>query len=103
MTDLPGYWPASWTWSLPLIVLTVLAHSFSLFAMANVIKAVVARDGSGRRFTARFVIIISLVVLLVTALHALEALNGMILFELTTAFLFSVIQDVTAARVKEAG
>jgi hypothetical protein len=57
-----GAWSGDWAWSLPLIVLNVVANLF---------------------LEQRWQLV-----------GALEALNGMLLFGLTTAFLFAMIQKV---------
>jgi hypothetical protein len=134
-------WSSNWAWSLPLIVFTVILHSYSLGLLnANV----TARLGSRNRLPVSLPFASFLIggtALLLTVLHgvegiiwaityrllgasldnksavlyslnaltsygheelhlaphwklmgALEALNGLILFGLTTAFLFSVVQ-----------
>lgn len=141
--SVPGAWNANWAWGLPLIVLNVVVHVLGL----GVINEKVVRTLSGmmdrRHFTLMFALAMSVVVLLATLLHsieavvwaiayrllgalpdnrsamlyslsaitsyghanlfladhwqmmgALEALNGMLLFGLTTAFLFAMIQQV---------
>jgi len=141
--EIPGAWHANWAWGLPLIVLNVVVHVLGL----GLINEKVVRTLSGmmdrRHFTLMFALAMSVVVLLATLLHtieavvwaiayrllgalpdnksamlyslsaitsyghanlyladhwkmmgALEALNGMLLFGLTTAFLFAMIQEV---------
>ena len=134
-------WAADWMWSVPILVLTVLIHSFGLFAIRNAIRLVVMWHDDRRQFFFLFASVISFAALALTALHAieaglwaiaylrlgamtdpgsatlysleamttyghsdltlaphwrmmgaLEALNGVILFGLTTAFLFAVLQ-----------
>ena len=130
-------WSDNWAWSLPLIVLSVVIHVFGLQCIHD-------RVASQRRhFIPMFAVVMGVIVLLVTLLHAievaiwaaayrilgalpdrksamlyslsamtsyghtslvleahwqmmgaLEALNGMILFGLTTAFMFAMIQKV---------
>ena len=136
-----GPWSNNWLWSLPIILLTVLVHSFGLVGIRErVIIWLKAALGAKPSRTA-FAAVVTVTVLLVTGLHALEgaawalayvelgaspdrrtamlysisamtsfghagiyldphwqmmgaleALNGMMLFGLTTAFLFSVLQ-----------
>ena len=135
------YWFANWIWGVPLIVLTVLIHSFALFAMHNRFVKMVERHSNDKSVRVTFPIFMGAAVLLVTVLlaaeaailgaaylmlgalpdsrsailyslnamttyghaslmlaprwqmlGALEALNGMILFGLTTAFLFTLLR-----------
>src|SRR5271169_1709403 len=69
----PPNWRADWAWGLPLIVLTVVIHVSGL----GLINQRVVRVSSGvmqRRYpTAMFVMIMGGTVLLVTALHGIEA------------------------------
>lgn len=136
-------WRADWAWSLPLIVATVVVHVFGL-GLINERVAQAWSDAIERRHqTAVLAIVMGGVVLLITLLHAaeaiiwafaywllgalpdtksavlyslgamttygssgldlkdhwrlmgaLEALNGMLLFGLTTAFLFAMIEKI---------
>ena len=140
MTALSEGWSNDWLWSLPLIVLTVLAHGFGLVEIReHVVQGMTAALGA-KTSRAAYAAVVAATVLLLTALHALEgaawayayvalgalpdastamlyslsamttyghaeiflapqwrlmgaleALNGMMLFGLTTAFLFSVL------------
>lgn len=145
VTDLHGEWSSSWAWSLPLILLTVLGHSFGLVALTQQVAAIFGREV--RRFQAAAGLAMTVTVLVVILLHAveaglwgaaylwlgalreakssmlysleamttyghsnvdlaahwrlmgaLEALNGMILFGLTTAFLFRIIQTISVSK-----
>lgn len=141
MTALVPPWSSNWAWSLPIIVSTVLMHSFGLLWVSEGLEWYVGRP-PGRRLRHRhFVVAIGTTVLALVVLHglegllwalayvllgaladlssatlysldamttyghessmlappwqlmgALEALDGMILFGLTTAFLFMVMQ-----------
>ena len=134
-------WSTDWVWGLPLILLTMVGHVFTL-GLIN--ERVVRRLSSTlTHIKLKFSIIISISVLLITVTHAieiigwaiaywiigalpqiesavlysmdamttyghenfdlaphwqllggLEALNGVMLFGLTTAFLFAMIQEV---------
>ena len=139
----PLVWEADWVWGLPLIVLTSVVHVLGLCLINETIGHTLSGRTAHRRFTAMFAAAMSLTILLVTALHtveatlwaaayrllgalpdtrsamlyslsaittyghasallpehwrllgALEALNGILLFGLTTAFLFALIQEV---------
>ena len=144
MPRIAAYWSASWLWSVPLILFTVLIHAFGLSLIRD--RIVTALQPSEQDCQSRlcFAVVLGTTVLLVTFLHAfegalwalaylllgalpdaptamlysleamttyghanillephwqmmgaLEALNGMILFGLTTAFLFSILQSVS--------
>jgi hypothetical protein len=136
-------WNNNWAWALPLIVLTVILHVVVLGLINARVVAVLKGIERGRRFMARFVVVMGIVTLLATLLHAfeaiiwagayhelgalpnsrdallyslsalttyghaelylaphwrlmgaLEALNGLLLFGLTTAFLYAHVQRV---------
>ncbi len=139
LLTIAGGWSNNWLWSLPLIVLTVLAHGFGLIEIReHVVVRLTSLLGVGRS-RGLLALVVASTVLLLTGLHALEggawafayivlgassdprlamlyslsamtsyghaniylepewqmmgaleALNGMMLFGLTTAFLFSV-------------
>ena len=132
-----------WTWSLPLIVLTVVIHVCGLALIGGKFVNVLGEPLDRRRFILKFAVVIGGAALLASVLHgiegaiwaaayrflgalpdnrsamlyslsamttyghanlylkahwqlmgALEALDGMLLFGLTTAFLFAMIQSV---------
>ena len=136
-------WYASWLWSLGLLVVTMVIHSFGLRTIDRRVTFVLDGSGKNRVLRAASWLILPGVMLCVSILHgcegtiwaatylllralpdgksailysmnamtsyghvdfhleshwqlmgALEALNGLILFGLTTAFLFSVLQKV---------
>lgn len=144
-------WNGNWAWALPLIFLTVVLHVLVLgFINTRVVLALKAlRDR--RNFLALFVIVMGIVTMLATVLHALEAgiwawaylrlgalpnvheailyslsaittyghaelflaphwrlmgaleaLNGLLLFGLTTAFLYAHVQRVWPVDISEA-
>lgn len=141
--DAPLTWRADWAWGAPLIVLTVLIHVLGLGATRRTAVRVLRRSIERRRTTGVFVVVVGTATVLVTFLHAIEAmfwaiayyalgaiasyrmamlyslnamtsyghtnitledhwhllgaieaLNGWILFGLTTAFLYSIIETV---------
>ena len=136
-------WHANWAWSLPLIVINVMIHVFSLGLITQMAQRVLSGIRGRRHFLIVFALAMSVIVTLVTLLHgveaqvwataywllgalpdyssamlyslnamtsyghtslylerrwelmgALEALNGMLLFGLSTAFLFNMIRNV---------
>lgn len=150
LTELYDNWSPDWLWSLPLIVLTVVGHSFGLLLIAS--RGTVTFVSRARGFGSSFGVTMSTIVLLIILLHsvegipwaavylclgalpgptlamlysleamtiyghsdiklaarrrlmgALEPLNGMILFGLTIAFLFNVVQRTSASGLVEGG
>lgn len=140
-------WHADWAWSLPLIVINVMIHVFSLGLITQIAQRVLSGIKGRRHFLIVSALALSVIVTLVTMLHgfeaqvwataycllgalpdyssavlyslnamtsyghtnlylerrwelmgALEALNGMLLFGLSTAFLFNMIRDVWVTR-----
>jgi hypothetical protein len=138
------HWFASWLFSVPLILATVVLHVFALGAVRENGVSLLEQVVEHRRFTVIFAFVMGITVLLVTLLHAAEAaawgavyfwlgalpdvgssmlysvsamttyghanlylephlqmmgaiesLNGVVLFGLTTATLFSVIDNVS--------
>jgi hypothetical protein len=136
-------WSDNWMWSLPLIVVVVVFHTFCLGRLNRRVTRAMSNVGKHRVPQLVAMRVMGVAVLSVTVLHgveamvwaaaflllgamserkiamlyslsamttyghaniyllphwqllgALEALNGMILFGLTTAFLFTVIQQV---------
>jgi hypothetical protein len=150
-----GPWAADWMWGAPMLVLTVLTHSFGLVAIRNAIRLIVVWHGDRRPFFFQFAFVISSAALALAALHAIEAglwaiaylllgamtdarsatlfsleamttyghdnlmlaphwqmmgaieaLNGVIVFGLTTAFLFAVLQaavSLSGSALRERG
>jgi hypothetical protein len=137
-------WYANWIASLPLILLTVIIHVFGLVVIRDAVVGRLEHAVVRHRFSLVFPLVMGVTVLLITALHAIEAaawgvaylllsalpdassamlyslsamttyghasvylephwqmmgaveaLNGLILFGLTTAMLFSVIESVS--------
>jgi hypothetical protein len=136
-------WIADWTWSLPLILLTVVINVFGLGIINERVVRALSHSMDRRRMVPLFALVMGAAILLMTALHGIEgvawaaaylflgavldaksamlyslnamttyghesvsleahwqmmgaseALNGMLLFGLTTAFLFAMIQEV---------
>jgi len=145
-------WNGNWAWSLPLIVFTVSLHVIVLGVVNTHVVRALARWRARRNFMAMFVVVMGIVTLLATILHAieagiwaaayhqlgaltdiraalvyslsaltcyghaelylarhwqlmgaLEALNGLLLFGLTTAFLYAHVQRVWPLDRGEAG
>lgn len=143
LTVVPPNWSASWAWSLPLIVLTVVIHVLGLGFINRKVSSVSGQNRERRYPMARFAVIMGATTLSATLLHgieatiwaaayrllgalpdqrsamlyslnaitsyghenlllgghwqlmgAMEALNGWLLFGLTTAFLFGMIEKV---------
>ncbi len=139
------YWDMDWAWGLPLIVLTVVIHAYSLRLIRKMFKFMLTRAALLRNLPVASTIVTGVTVLSVVILHgfecfiwagafrllgalpdnksallyslnamtsygheninlasrwqmlgAMEALAGWILFGLTTAFLFGVMQRVAA-------
>lgn len=137
------HWSTNWAWGVPLIVLTVVIHVLGLGLIKQKAFSVSSRTTRRQGNTALSLVIIGVVTLLATVLHAveaavwavafqllnavadfksamlyslnavtsyghtnldlaqhwyllgaLEALNGWLLFGLTTAFLFAVIDKL---------
>ncbi len=138
-----GTWSSNWIWGLPLIVLNVVIHVVGLGLISKRVGRVLGGTMERRRFMPMFAAVMSVIVVLATILHgleagiwaavyrllgalpdnrsamlyslsaittyghaqlfledhwklmgALEALNGMLLFGLTTAFLFAMIEKL---------
>jgi hypothetical protein len=134
-------WSADWAWGLPLILLTVVIHAYSLGRLDKEVTARISSAGRSRHRSSTSMFVIGGTAISTTILHgvegaiwasayrllgalpeiksamlyslsamtsyghealylaphwqmmgALEALNGLILFGLTTAFLFTVMQ-----------
>lgn len=135
-------WSNNWAWGLPLIVLTVLVHAFSLVVIRDRVVLELPLLLRARRSEVVLALLMVVTVLMLTVLHgveatawagayvilgaradfasamlyslsamtsyghanvflaehwqlmgAIEALNGMLLFGLSTAFLFAVLRE----------
>jgi hypothetical protein len=136
-------WHANWAWSIPLIIINVVIHVLGLGIINERILQVLHGAIHARYFTGLFAVVMGVLALLATILHAmegmvwaaayrllgalpdthsavlyslsavttyghanitlepqwqlmgaLEALNGILLFGLTTAFMFAMIQQI---------
>ena len=69
-------WNGNWAWALPLIFLTVVLH-VTVLGLINtrVVRALRGLQDS-RKFLALFVMVMGVVTMLATVLHALEAGTG---------------------------
>jgi hypothetical protein len=141
---LASLWVSDWTWGLPLLVLTVVAHVTAIVWTAKLLGLT---RGSGVRDPLRFIVLVGLTALALTVylaleaaawavlylwlgalpdmhsamlyslgaitsyghadmyldhrwqlLGAIEAVNGLILFGLTTAFFYAAIHEVWPLR-----
>lgn len=144
-------WNANWAWALPLIFVTVVLHVLVLGFINTRVVLALKSFRQRRNFMVLFVIVMGIVTMLATVLHAfeagiwawayhelgalpnakearlyslsaittyghaelflaphwrlmgaLEALNGLLLFGLTTAFLYAHVQRVWPPEVAEA-
>src|SRR5215469_17913905 len=68
-----GEWSADWAWSLPLIVLSVVIHVVGLGLMNESVVRILVGGMQNRNFIFRFAAVMGITVLLVTALHGIEA------------------------------
>jgi hypothetical protein len=67
-------WTGDWAWGLPLILLTVVVHAFGLlWLLDRLVPAIRRRLPGNQRRPLRFALVVGTTVLLLTALHALEA------------------------------
>lgn len=69
----PPIWSASWAWSLPLIVLTVVIHVLGLGLINRRVTRVTSRAEERRFPTATFALIMGATTLSATVLHGVEA------------------------------
>ena len=96
-------WVLDWSWGLPLLVLTIVAHVSAIVVTAKMLGKY---RGSDRHEASRFIIFVAVAdghadVYLEDRwqlLGAIEAVNGVILFGLTTAFFYAAIHQVWPLR-----
>jgi hypothetical protein len=142
-------WHSDWAWSLPLTVVNVMIHVFTLGLITQMAERVLGGVKGRRHFLTMFAFMMSVIVTMVILLHAfesqvwataywllgalpdyssavlyslnamtsyghtnlylerrwelmgaLEALNGMLLFGLSTAFLFNMLRHVWVSDVR---
>ena len=67
------FWVADWAWSLPLILLTVVIHVFGLTIINESVVRIMSGTTHRRSVIPIFVIVMCIAVLLMTALHTIEA------------------------------
>jgi hypothetical protein len=67
-------WGTDWAWSLPLILLNVVIHVFGLAFIYDAFTLLLREIRVRRRFMVRFAELMSVAVLLIIILHALEAI-----------------------------
>jgi hypothetical protein len=79
-------WGADWAWSLPLILLNVVIHVFGLAFIYDSVVLVLHEISVRRRFMVRFAWVMGVVVLLIIALHALEAVAWALAYRALGAF-----------------
>ena len=66
-------WYESWLWSLPLILATIMLHVFGIGTTRQKVVGLLERVAEHRSFSVVFALVMGVTVLLVTALHAVEA------------------------------
>ena len=66
-------WSTDWVWSLPLVLLTVVIHVFGLGIINERVAESLGRAIDHRRVIPLFAIVMGAAVLLITALHGIEA------------------------------
>jgi hypothetical protein len=73
-------WYESWFWSLPLILTTVILHAFGLGTIRENSVVLLERMAERRSLSIVFALVLGVVVLLVTVLHAVEAASWAVVF-----------------------
>lgn len=68
-------WGTDWAWSLPLILLNVVIHVFGLAFIYDGFTALFREIGRSRTFMFRFAMTMNVVVVLIVALHGIEAMT----------------------------
>src|SRR5262245_46528834 len=68
-----GAWKADWVWGLPIIVLNAMVHVLGLGLINENVVRKLENVMDRRHYTVRFAMAMSVTILLVTGLHALEA------------------------------
>jgi hypothetical protein len=66
-------WSGDWAWSLPLIVLTLVVHVFSLGVINTWVVRVLKAVSTRRNFITVFTFVMGITAVLATILHAFEA------------------------------
>ena len=73
MHPLAGAWSADWLWSLPLIAGTVVAHAAGLGLISQLASRILPKGARLRYFFVTFLGVVGTTAILVTCLHASEA------------------------------
>jgi len=68
-------WSVDWAWSLPLILLNVIIHVFGLACIYDGFTSMLQTMGRSRRHMLRFAMTMNAAVVLIVALHGLEAIT----------------------------
>jgi hypothetical protein len=79
-------WGTDWAWSLPLILLNVVIHVFGLAFIYDTVVALLREIDARRRFMVRFAAVMSVAVLLIIVLHALEAIAWALAYRMLEVF-----------------
>jgi hypothetical protein len=72
--NVPDIWKPDWLWGLPLIVFTVLFHTFGLGTLRRGFFRTIGNDTVRRHSRGMFSLIVGCVTLSATVLHAMEAI-----------------------------
>jgi hypothetical protein len=76
----PGTWSSDWAWALPLIILNVVIHVSGLGWIDQKFVPALLLRMHRQRFITKFIIIIGIATLLITTLHAIEAMTWAIAY-----------------------
>lgn len=68
-------WGIDWAWSLPLILFNVIIHVFGLALIFDAFTLLVRKENTRHRFVMQFAKVMSVSILLIVALHGLEAVT----------------------------
>jgi hypothetical protein len=79
-------WSTDWLWSLPLILLNVVVHVFGLAFIHDAAVIMLREITVRRRFMIKFAEVMSVAVLLIIVLHAMEAIIWALAYRALGAF-----------------
>ncbi len=68
-------WGTDWAWSLPLILFNVIVHVFGLALIFDTFTLLLQEEKRRQQFMIRFAKVMSVSILLIVALHGLEAVT----------------------------